>query len=253
MILLVGGTSETAPLATALSEAGFRVLVSTATQVPLDVGSHPNIQRRSGELNRDAMAKLAQEHGIRLIVDASHPYASNVRLNAKSVAAELDLPYVSWVRPPAAPAEDFVRVAPDHESAASLACSFGKPILLTIGTRNLGPYVAAATRAHVMLVARILPHEDSLHAAAVAGIPQERIVAGRGPFPLEENLSTIKRFNIGCVVTKDSGEAGGVPAKIEAARQAGCKVVMVARPKDASEATFSNPDDVVREVKARLR
>lgn len=253
MILLVGGTSETARLATALAEAGFRVLVSTATQVPLDVGSHPNILRRSGELDCDAMTRLAEDHGIRLIVDASHPYASTVRRNAKNVAAELNLPYLSWVRPPAAPVEDFVHAASDHQAAASLACSFGKPILLTIGTRNLGPYVAAATRAHVTLVARVLPHADSLHAAELAGVPRERVVTGRGPFSLEENISTIRRFNIGCLVTKDSGEAGGVPAKIEAARQAGCQVVMVARPKDASEGTFSSLDDVVREVKARLR
>ncbi len=34
MILLIGGTSETAPLAEALAGAGFKILVSTATTSP---------------------------------------------------------------------------------------------------------------------------------------------------------------------------------------------------------------------------
>jgi precorrin-6A/cobalt-precorrin-6A reductase len=35
----------------------------------------------------------------------------------------------------------------------------------------------------------------------------------------------------GVLVTKDSGEAGGVDAKVEAARQSGCEVVVIERPK----------------------
>ena len=38
-VLLLGGTSETAPLATALARAGHNVLVSTATDIALDVGT----------------------------------------------------------------------------------------------------------------------------------------------------------------------------------------------------------------------
>ncbi|MBF0509675.1 MAG: precorrin-6A/cobalt-precorrin-6A reductase [Deltaproteobacteria bacterium] len=43
MILLIGGTSETASFAEALAAAGFDVLVSTATDVALEVGRHPRI------------------------------------------------------------------------------------------------------------------------------------------------------------------------------------------------------------------
>ena len=40
MILLLGGTSSTAEIALGLAAAGYRVLVSQATDVPLDVGRH---------------------------------------------------------------------------------------------------------------------------------------------------------------------------------------------------------------------
>lgn len=253
MILLLGGTSETAPLATALAEAGYSVLVSTATSVPLDVGSHPQILRRSGKLDRQEMRQLVKECGIRLIVDASHPYAEEASSTARSVAAELNLPCLRWSRPSAVHADDVVHLAADHTHAATLACSFGKPVLLTIGTRNLAPYAAEARLRRVMLVARVLPHEDSLTATAKAGIAPELTVTGRGPFSLEENLSTIIGFGIGCLVTKDSGEAGGVPAKMEAARLTGCQVVVVERPKDPAAASFAEVSELVSAVRARLR
>lgn len=54
MIFLLGGASETATLATALVEAGYRVLIYTAADVVLDVGNLT-------------------------ILDAIHPYATLVQ------------------------------------------------------------------------------------------------------------------------------------------------------------------------------
>jgi precorrin-6A/cobalt-precorrin-6A reductase len=45
-----------------------------------------------------------------------------------------------------------------------------------------------------------------------------------------ENTSLIARHHIGVLVTKDSGKAGGVGAKIAAARDSGCQIVVVKRP-----------------------
>ena len=56
------------------------------------------------------------------------------------------------------------------------------------------------------------------------------MVAHRGPFSLEDNLVVLRQREIGIVVTKDSGEAGGLPEKLEAARRCGCQVVVVGRP-----------------------
>lgn len=248
MILLLGGTSETAPLATALAERGFQVLVSTATDVPLDVGSHPNLSRRSGPLDLESMAALAEDVGVRVIVDASHPYASEARSNARAAAERLGIPYLTWVRSTAIHGDHTLHVAPDHESAARIACSFGKPVLLTTGARNLLPYAREAEAGGVVLVVRVLPHESSLEACRDAGIPESYVVTGRGPFSVEENRSVIRRFDIKVIVTKDSGEAGGVPAKLEAAREEGCRVVVVGRPVDTAEMTFSDFGELVMEV-----
>jgi precorrin-6A/cobalt-precorrin-6A reductase len=230
MILLIGGTAETAGFAEGLARSGFRVLVSTATEIPLEIGVHPKIVRRCGRLDQDAMVRLAREKAISVIVDVSHPYADAARHNAHMAASQLQIPYLTWVRPTALDGDASCSFAKDHDQAAPIAFSFARPVLLTTGSRNLAPYVQESRKTCVTLVARVLPVQESIAACRKAGIPEGHVVTGRGPFSVQENLVIIKRFGIGCLVTKDSGSVGGVREKIEAARVAGCKVVVVQRP-----------------------
>ncbi len=234
MILLLGGTSETAPLAAALLKAGHAVLVSTATDAPLSLPEHPRLQARHGRLDGEAMAQLMRRHGVRMLIDAAHPYASQAREQAQRAAAQLDLPYLRWERP----GTDFsgypVCWAKDHVQAASLAFGDGRPVLLTTGSRHLGPYVQQARRTGIPLRARVLSHAESRQAVEAAGLAPEEIIWGQGPFSVEENLSHIRQHAIGVLVTKDSGEAGGVPAKLQAARLTGCLVVVLRRPAESA-------------------
>jgi precorrin-6A/cobalt-precorrin-6A reductase len=249
MILLLGGTSETAPIASALATAGFKVLVSTATDAPLDVGDHPNISRRAGKLDREQMLRLSIQQGVVAIVDASHPYAASVQANARSVADQIKIPYLSWIRPPISEGDSLITSVPDHKTAAKVAFSFGLPVLLTTGSRNLEPYVRESNATGGLLVVRVLSHPDSLEACRKAGISDDNIVSGRGPFSIQENLSVIKQFGVGVVVTKDSGAAGGVPEKLEAAHLAGCRVVLVKRPaKSPGVKEFNDVSELVQEL-----
>lgn len=75
MILLLGGTSDAQPIALCLAEAGYRVLVSQATDVPLETPLHGNIEARCGPLDECGLAALVDRRAVRAIVDAAHPYA----------------------------------------------------------------------------------------------------------------------------------------------------------------------------------
>lgn len=252
VILLLGGTSESAPLAMGLAEAGFSVLVSTATDVPLDVGEHPMIRRRAGALDEKSLEKIIVDERVEAVVDAAHPYAAAIHPVAKEVAARMGLAYFRWMRPAALGTAASVHSAVDHVEAARVACSFGRPVLLTTGSRNIQPYVRAARYSGIRLVARVLASAPSVEAARAAGVSEENIVTGRGPFSFEDNVSTIRRFRIGVIVTKDSGEAGGVPAKLDAARSEGCEVVLVKRPQESPDAVFSDMADLIHAVSGDL-
>ncbi|OPY86912.1 MAG: Precorrin-6A reductase [Syntrophaceae bacterium PtaU1.Bin231] len=242
MILLLGGTSDTVPIATGLARGGYRVLVSLATDVPLETGAcaHPNIEVRTGPLDLDGLISLIRERGILLVVDATHPYAASIRAAAHRAARQMQIPYLTYIRPASTPDAKDIVFAADHEEAARIAFAHGKPVFLTTGARNLAPYARAAASSNVPLVVRVLPHPDSLRACAAWGIPEENIITGRGPFSLEENRKIIRQFQIGVLVTKDSGAAGGVTAKIEAARQEGCLIIVVKRPAISQEGAFEN-------------
>ena len=239
MILLMGGTSETNVIASALAEAGYEVLVSTATDVELDVGCHARICRRAGRLTEEAMLVLVREKGIRAIVDATHPYASAAHSVAAYVADQAGVPYMMFDRPSVDRFDDDVILADSHEDAAVLAFAIGRPVLLTTGSRNLEPYIRESNRIGTLLIARVLDHPESLEACRKAGLKDEQIIVGRGPFSEADNRSTIRKHNIGALVTKDSGAAGGVEEKLSAARLESCRIVVVTRPVLVSDAFSS--------------
>lgn len=254
MILLFGGTSETAPVATALAEAGHRVLVSTATENDLDVGGHPNITRRTGRLNASEMAKLIKEKSIKAVVDASHPFAEELHKMVDAVTAKMKIPCVTFARPRSEYSYEHLTFVTNHEESARIAFSRGSAaVLLTSGSRNIAPYVKQSRKSGIPLIARVLPGAESTQACRSAGLSNNEIITGRGPFSVEENRAVIRRFKAGTLVTKDSGVAGGVPEKVEAARMEKCRVVIVERPKRSSNNFYENAKSLVSAITSALQ
>lgn len=247
-VLLLGGTSETAPLSIKIASVGCLVLVSTATDEPLQVGEHPKVRRRSGRLGLAEMKDLLVEDGFFALVDATHPYASEVHQTARRACNETGLPYVRFKRHESQMQEDGWLFADNHQEAALLACETGRPILLTTGSRNLRPYVEEAGRKKIPLYARILEHKESIRACNDAGVEESQRIFGRGPFTYEDNLALIRRYRIGVVVSKESGRAGGIEEKWRAAQDERCRFVVVKRPMEEQSNSFGCMDDLVREL-----
>jgi precorrin-6A/cobalt-precorrin-6A reductase len=252
MILLLGGTSETASLAEAIAAQGFSVLVSTATDIPLDIGNHPAIRRRTGLLDEPQLTLLLLKERVLGVVDATHPYAQAIGPLARKVAGQLQLPYFRWLRPATLSEETGILLAVDHSEAAALAFSFGRPVLLTIGSKNLEPYTLESRRIGIPVIARVLDHPDSRTTCQKLGLPPEAVVTGKGPFSVEENRATLRRLGIGVIVTKDSGVAGGVPEKMEAAKLEDCRVVVVRRPEPPGE-YFDQAESLVKALREALK
>jgi len=247
-ILHLAGTAETREIARPLALAGYNVLVSTATDEPLDLGAQ-NITRRTGALSEEQLFRLLADKKFVAVVDSTHPYAQEISHQAFKICQRLNLPYFTYRRAVTTISYDKVVWANDHSEAAMLAASFNRPILLTIGSKNIAPYVEMARKKGLKIIARVLPRQESQETCLGAGLKQEDIITAKGPFSVEENLSLLRKYQIGCMVSKDSGQAGGVPAKIEAAKKAGAYVVMVRRPDKPEGIRFLNPDDLVEKLK----
>jgi len=161
MILLVAGASETAPLANTLLRAGHKVLVSLATEVDLELASDSALTVRRGRLDKAGFQELITRHAITEVVDASHPFAKALHRELTQVCADLRIRRIRYERPESDPGPG-VDLVESHEDAAASAVMYGKPILLTPGSRNLLPYLDAADHANIPLFARVLPGVESL-------------------------------------------------------------------------------------------
>jgi precorrin-6A/cobalt-precorrin-6A reductase len=97
------------------------------------------------------------------------------------------------------------------------------------------------------LIARVLDCEETRQRLATHR-DSSQLRWGRGPFSIEDNLELLSVPGRVVLVTKDSGERGGLYAKFEAARRVGARVIVVSRPVEAPGAT-SSVSELIASVK----
>jgi precorrin-2 dehydrogenase/sirohydrochlorin ferrochelatase/precorrin-6A/cobalt-precorrin-6A reductase len=165
------------------------------------------------------------------VVDATHPYAVLVTENLRSVCNTLNIRYLRLIRPQTAD-NGFVRV-PSATAAAAYLNTVSGNALLTTGSKELSAFTVV-DRFETRLFARVLPGSDVVKNCEQLGFRGANLICMQGPFSVEMNLATLNAANARYLVTKDSGAAGGLPEKLEAAEMLGVKVIMISRPTDAA-------------------
>ncbi len=219
-ILILGGTSEGAAAARRLAASGVAVVTSFAGRTAAPPAL-PGQVRVGGFGGLAGLAGYLVAEGITRVIDATHPFAMAISQQARLACAELGLPLQRlerplWTKHPG----DRWHWADDPAMAARLAPGLGRRILLTVGIGSLAAFAKSGGPLYVVrLIAapRRLPLRDY------------RIVLGRGPFPLVDELALMRAFRIDLLVTKASGGAA-TEAKIVAARQLGIPVLLIRRP-----------------------
>ncbi|MGQ9497167.1 MAG: precorrin-6A reductase [Desulfotomaculales bacterium] len=251
MILLLGGTSEAREAARALQAAGFPVLVSVATPYGAERSGATEVV--VGKKDAAALASLISARGIRVLIDATHPFAAAARSNAASAAAMSRIPCLRFTRPrEALPEHPLVHQVPDCEAAAALAVECGPVVFLTVGSRTVNVFAAYGRARGCRIVARVLPVPEALAACREAGLSPCDIVALEGPVGEELNVALFRAFGATVVVARESGERGGLPAKVKAALKLGIPVVVVRRPPE-SGTPLTEVEALVKAVSEILR
>ena len=80
--------------------------------------------------------------------------------------------------------------------------------------------------------ARVLSTQEAVAEAVRLGFEGKHLIAMQGPYSEEMNLAILNHVNAAYFVTKESGGAGGFEEKKSAARKAGAKLIVIARPKE---------------------
>lgn len=232
MIFCIAGTGDGRALALRLRRENWPLLVSVVSEYGERLVKAADLPVVQTALDQAGMEVFLQEQGVRLVVDASHPYAVNVSRNAMAACEKVKVPYVRYERPASdLPEYKNLHVAVDYEEAARLAAGLGETIFLTTGSRQLGVFRAEPLLQGKRLVARVLPEASVLEQCRNLGFLPKDIVAMQGPFSLELNQALYRAFQAEVVVLKNSGNPGGCAEKIAAAVALGLQVVLVDRPR----------------------
>ncbi|WP_354685802.1 precorrin-3B C(17)-methyltransferase [Cupriavidus necator] len=253
-VWVFSGTSDGNALASEIAAAGHAIVVSSASEYGAElVGKHcPGAAVIAGRLGIERRRELLRESRARAIVDATHPYATGMSQQLIALAGELALPYVRYERPRAV-GQYPARHAGSMEAAAQIAMRYGQRIFLATGSKDLASFVQAEGAAAHQWFVRLAPDPQHLQRAINAGIPRSRLVAMQGPFSQAANETLWREWEIDCVVTKDSGDAGGYDAKAAAAAALGIPLIVVDRPHvdyPVLAADFAGVLDVLKGVAA---
>ena len=233
MIFVVAGTQDGREIAKMLLENGYDVAASVVSRYGGELLAHSCGQKcliNDKPLDEKALKAYLQEHDIRLLVDASHPYAANVSANAIKVCEALNIPYIRYERDLSAIDYDKVTVVHSYEEAAEAAAGLGRKIFLTTGSRNLEKFVHSPALKDCELTARVLPTAEVIALCEELGIDAGHIVALQGPFSRELNVELFCKYGAEVIITKNSGTIGGTDTKLAAAKELGLPLVLIDRP-----------------------
>ncbi|TWH57788.1 cobalt-precorrin 6A reductase [Desulfitobacterium sp. LBE] len=233
-LFVLAGTEDGRELALALQERGHEVLVSTLTEYGAELAERQGLSTCSGALDQDSLMKILQEKAMHGLIDATHPYAQNIRNLARHVAGECNLPYFRWERPSGAYlVHPLLYFASTIEESARLAAQQGKRVFLSTGSKNLRDWMESPELKNCELYVRVLPTSQVLSQCEEAGLKPYQIIAMQGPFSQRFNEGLWDQLNIDVVITKDSGTVGGTDEKVQACLQLGIPIIVLKRPQEA--------------------
>lgn len=233
--LIFGGTTEGRTLAEKLLLTGEAVELCVATGYGEEVlCAHPHLRVHQGRLTETEMESLLLSKNWEAVIDATHPYAVEVSENIRTAGMRTGREVLRLLRLAEAKREDsHVIYTASLEEAVSFLNQTEGNILLTTGSKELPRYVSLLEDTS-RIYARILPDGSAVDHCREMGLLGKQIICMQGPFTTELNAAMMKQYHIEYLVTKDTASAGGFSQKLEGARLAGAKVLVVCRPVEES-------------------
>ncbi len=246
-LLILGGTGEAAALATrAAARFGDQVRITTSlagrTSAP---ATPPGALRIGGFGGVAGMRRYLADGAIDLLVDATHPFATQISANAAEATAwESAIQRLALLRPPwrPQPGDDW-RIVADAEEAAALLPAVGSVAFLTVGPGELAAF--RSVEGVAFAIRMIEPPAEPLT------LQETVLILGKGPFDLADERALLQQHRIDVLVTKNSGGAA-TEAKLAAARAAQIPVVMIDRPAPPPGPRVDSVDAALDWIAARV-
>ena len=178
--------------------------------------------RRGGFGGANGLADYIRQQTITHVVDATHPFATEMSRNAIAACAATGTALLALEREPwtKMAGDTWIEVA-DVKAAAAALPEQRTSVFLAIGRQHLAAFSRKPQHAYT------LRFVDA--PAAALPLPDASVIVSRGPFTLAGDLALMRSRGIEWIIARNAG-GSGARAKIDAARELGLPVVMIARP-----------------------
>lgn len=238
-ILIFAGTTEGRELSEYLAVAGIAHTLCVATEYgEIVLKEHSLVKVHKGRMNQEEIEVYIKAGNFGAVVDATHPYAEVVTQNIKNAMQDMDIPYLRLKRESNVTSSyKKIHYFKDSVSCAKALEKTDGNILLTTGSKELSVFAKFIDRKERLYV-RVLPGIESLQLCMDCGIAGKQILALQGPFTTQMNEAMFRQYQIKCLVTKESGNAGGYQEKLDAAQNLGIPVFTIGCPAEQEGYTF---------------
>ncbi len=240
-LLLLGGTSDAIQLCQQFLQQGYDVIYSIkglVRQPQLSCEVHSG-----GFGGVKGLTHYLQQKSIHYLLDATHPYASNISRNARLAAQQSNIPCFHYVRPPWKKHPDDLWV--DYQSNQQLIS------LLSSDDYNVSrPFFTIGQLSAEFLSAKNTQHDYTIRTAIAKTQVLDNVkwIKSIGPFSLENERQIFKDYAVDALVSKNSGGLSVAP-KIQVARENKLPVFLLKRPELATcYPIFNHPTDLLRHL-----
>ena len=248
-VFIFSGTTEGRELASLLASSGVEVHVRVATEYGAGVMEpDPRIDVKVGSCGgAEGIERVIRENGFSLVVDATHPYATRISEHIRQGCEASGAEYIRLSRGGSFDGSSDVMEVASVKDAVDYLIGTEGPILAATGSNEILEYTRIPDYRE-RVTARVLSTRVSVLKCMDAGFEGRNLVCAQGPFSEESNHALLVQIGAKYMVTKDSGTVGGFEDKLNAARRAGTKVILVRRPDD----TGLDFDGTVKLLEERL-
>ena len=238
-ILLLAGTYEARIIAKVIDKNLKYSLISSLAGITKNPIKISKKMRCGGFGGQSGLAKFISENNIYCIIDATHPFATKISHNAKTVCNQLDIPYLLCERPPWIKTTKDKWFEIDNENQLKPYLSDGDLIFVASGRQSVAYF---KSHKNIKLICRQIhdpelpfPHENGSY------------LIGRPPFSLESEIKLFQELNIDWLLVKNSGGSQS-EAKLIAARELGIRVAMINRPNILDGHNYSDTTEVIKQL-----
>ena len=234
-IILLGGTKDSINIIEFIKNKYDSYILTTTTteygaKLAKEGGSDETIAK---PLPKEEIIEIIKDENFDILIDATHPFAEHITQTSVSIANELKMPYIRFERP----TTNLENIDTSNIHYVKSFDDAGKLIESEFNNGNVLHFAGANTMEDILkyvpcekFYPRILKVPSSLKKCEELGVSDDHIIPMTGAASLEENIELIERYNARVMITKESGEIGGVIEKIEAANQKNIAIIMIQRP-----------------------